>query len=79
MRLGDSDRALDKTGLIGRPKVKALRAVASEQQGWLSPATPLPDESVFAKVFASAATQKRSSSNVEPYRSFAERWAELVI
>ena len=28
MRLGDSNRALSKAGLISRPKAKALRAVA---------------------------------------------------
>ena len=42
MRLGDSNRALSKAGLIGRPKAKALRAVA-ESQGWLYPETPLPN------------------------------------
>ena len=57
MRLGDSDRALAKAGLIGRPKAKALRAVAAAQ-GWLDPKTSLPDESVFAKVFGLAATKK---------------------
>ncbi len=78
MRLGDSDRALAKAGLIGRPKAKALRAVAATQ-GWLNPDTPLPDESVFAKVFAGAAPEKRAPSCVEPYRSDVERWAEQGI
>ncbi len=78
MRLGDSDRALAKAGLIGRPKAKVLRTVAAAQ-GWLDPDTPLPDESVFAKVFADAATAKRGSSCVEPYRSEVARWAEQGI
>ena len=31
MRLGDSDRALAKAGLIGRPKAKALRQLAEAE------------------------------------------------
>ena len=31
MRRGDSDRALAKAGLIGRPKAKTLRVVAAAQ------------------------------------------------
>jgi len=78
MRLGDSDRALSKAGLIGRPKAKTLRAVAAAQ-GWLDPATPLPDETVFAEVFGLSPTDKAAASCVEPYRSDVERWAEQDI
>lgn len=49
MRQGDSDRALAKAGLIGRPKAKALRAMAAAQ-GWLDPSTPLPDDPALAEV-----------------------------
>ena len=38
MRQGDSDRALAKAGLIGRPKAKALRLVAKDRD-WLDPAS----------------------------------------
>jgi hypothetical protein len=78
MRQGDSDRALAKAGLIGRPKAKALRAVAAAQD-WLDPKTPLPDESVFAKVFGVSTTDKHTLSCVAPYRSDVERWAEQGI
>ncbi len=40
MRQGDSDRALAKAGLIGRPKAKALRLVA-EGSGLAGPGQPL--------------------------------------
>ena len=53
MRQGDSDRALAKAGLIGRPKAKALRAVAAAQ-GWLDPQVSLPDEAEFARVMDQA-------------------------
>jgi transposase len=78
MRLGDSDRALSKAGLIGRPKAKALRAVAAAQ-GWLDPETPLPDELIFAEVLGLSRSSKPTPSCVEPYRSEVERWAEQGI
>ena len=78
MRLGDSDRALAKAGLIGRPKAKALRAVAAAR-GWLDPGTPLPEESVFAEVLGLSKSGKPTPSCVEPYRSQVERWAEQGI
>ena len=78
MRLGDSDRALAKAGLIGRPKAKVLRAVATAH-GWLDPQTPLPDEAVFAQVLDASAAGKPTPSSVEPYRSVVERWIEQDI
>ena len=45
MRQGDSDRAIAKAGLIGRPKAKALRLVAKDRN-WLDQANPLPDDAV---------------------------------
>lgn len=75
MRLGDSDRALAKAGLIGRPKAKELRTLAASQ-GWLDPQTPLPDEAAFAAVLATSPATKTAPSCVEPYRSVVERWVE---
>jgi len=74
MRLGDSDRALAKAGLIGRPKAKALRQLA-EAEGWLEPEQPLPEDAVLAA--ALPPTRKRSSSisSVEPFRDKVEQWA----
>ena len=37
MRLGETDRQLARSGLIGRRKAAAVRAVAQDQ-GWLDPA-----------------------------------------
>lgn len=78
MRQGESDRALAKAGLIGRPKAKALRAVASAQ-GWLDPATPLSDDPVLAEVLARPKTAAQTSSCVAPYRSIVEGWLEQEI
>ena len=49
MRQGESDRAIAKAGLIGRPKAKALRLVAKDRN-WLDQASPLPDDAVLAQV-----------------------------
>ena len=48
MRLGESDRALAKAGLIGRRKAAHLRTIA-EAQGWLTPEGPLPYDATFAE------------------------------
>ncbi len=40
MRLGDTDRAIARVGLMGRRKAGALRRVA-EAAGWLAPANEL--------------------------------------
>ncbi|MCP5246041.1 MAG: hypothetical protein H6937_08855 [Burkholderiales bacterium] len=69
MRLGDSDRALARAGLIGRSKAKALRQIAL-QQGWLDTNRQLPDDEVLAQ-FLSQPTQQSSATTgscVEPYR-----------
>ncbi len=78
MRLGDSDRALAKAGLIGRPKAKALRTVALER-GWLDPAHPLPDDAVLAQVVGTARSAVSAQSRVEPYRDTVTGWAEQGI
>ena len=41
MRLGESDRQIAKTGLMGRRKLAHVRETA-ESQGWLNPAASVP-------------------------------------
>jgi hypothetical protein len=49
MRMGESDRAIAKSKLIGRLKCAQVRAVA-EKSGWLG-AGPLPDDAELAAAF----------------------------
>ena len=49
MRLGESDRDLASSNLIGREKAAVLRALAAER-GWLSSDTPLPEDAALAAV-----------------------------
>jgi hypothetical protein len=46
MRLGDTDRAIARAGLMGRRKAGALRRVA-EAAGWLDPAKPSERVNLF--------------------------------
>lgn len=73
MRLGDSDRALAKADLIGRPKAKVLRQLA-EAEGWLDPSRPLPEDAVLAEALPRAKLRSSSVSSVEPFRDKVERW-----
>ena len=52
MRLGESDRAIAKSGLMGRLKCTRLREVAS-CHGWLGDG-PLPEDRQIAEVFKAA-------------------------
>lgn len=74
MRLGDSDRALAKAGLIGRPKAKVLRQLA-EAEGWLEPEQPLPEDAVLAAALPQTRKRSSSISSVEPFRDKVEQWA----
>jgi transposase len=49
MRMGQSDRTIAKTKLMGRVKCALIRAVA-EERGWMG-AVPLPDDSELARIF----------------------------
>ncbi len=79
MRLGESDRAVSKTGLMGRRKLAEVRRVAQEQ-GWLNADSPLPDDTELAKAFTTTATPtpvaNSSVSQVESYRDEVQQWYE---
>ncbi len=72
MRQGDSDRAITRTGLIGRHKAAALRQRAL-QHDWLDPGKALPADTILSKVLEAQRDEgdehaTRSHSSVEPYR-----------
>ena len=75
MRLGDSDRALARAGLIGRPKAKVLRQIAL-QQGWLDTDRHLPDDEVLAQYLNQRAQESSTTTGscVEPYRDTVAQW-----
>jgi hypothetical protein len=75
LRQGDSDRDVARARLMGRPKVAALRALAT-QHGWLAPDTPLPEDGEIAVVIGQARRARSTISTVEPFRELVARWAE---
>ena len=74
MQQGLSDRAIAKSGLMGRQKVAQLRLLALEK-GWLEPGAALPDDVILVKLFD---TPKRAaagpSSSLEPHRDQIKQW-----
>lgn len=80
MRLGDSDRQIAKTGLMGRRKAAPLRQLA-QVQGWLDPTHPLPEDATLAEVLVSGRTKEAlgSASLLEPYREQVRTWWEAGI
>ena len=65
MRLGESDRAIARSGLMGRRKAGALRDVAG-REGWLEPSSVLPDDATLAQVVWSPTSRTQSKSSVWP-------------
>jgi len=78
MRQGDSDREIARSGLMGRPKAAAVRAVA-QGQGWLEPAAPLPDDAALAQVFTAPPRPASCVSTLEPFRGQLEQWLRAGI
>ena len=73
MRLGDTDRAIARVGLMGRRKVARLRRTA-EAAGWLDVATPLPGDPELGAHLGSVRTQPAVTSLAEPHRERITRW-----
>ncbi|MCP4042814.1 MAG: IS21 family transposase, partial [Gammaproteobacteria bacterium] len=73
MRLGESDRALAKAGLIGRKKAKKVRSIADEQ-GWLGPQIPLPEDATLAEVLGGFSSLAQSTSLVLPHQEDVTSW-----
>ncbi len=73
MRLGESDRALAKAGLMGRRKATAVRRLA-EEQGWLDPSHPLPDDAALAEVLVRRSSPAPSTSRVLPHQEEVTDW-----
>lgn len=74
MRQGDSDRDIARSKTMGRKKIAQVRETA-QQQGWLDPATPLPDDAALAAVFARKESLPSTCvSTLEPWRAQIAQW-----
>src|SRR5574344_1681073 len=51
IRMGQTDREIARTKIIGRAKCSQIRAIARDK-GWISNDSPLPDDAALSDVFA---------------------------
>ena len=65
MRLGESSRAIARSGLMGRTKVEVLREIAGDQ-GWLDPDRPLPDDGTLASALRCPSARAYRHSQIDP-------------
>jgi hypothetical protein len=72
MRMGETDRAIARTKLMGRLKCAQVRAVA-EQNGWLAD-TPLPDDQLLAAMFTSSSANITHDSHCLPHEEQIAKW-----
>ena len=73
MRMGQSDRTIAQSKLMGRVKCTRVRALA-QQNGWLGQ-VPLPDDSELARVFDSERQPNPTRESLSlPHREQIETW-----
>jgi len=65
MRMGESDRTIARTRLMGRIKCGQIRAIA-RPQGWLDKGQPLPDDEVLVAAF-----EQRKQNDNPTHRSLS--------
>ncbi|WP_235669737.1 hypothetical protein [Solidesulfovibrio carbinolicus] len=75
MRLGESDRQIAKTGLMGRRKLAHVRETA-ESQGWLNPAASVPADADLASFFPGRASKQPSTSSIIPFQDDVRDWVK---
>lgn len=73
MRQGSSDRDIARDGLMGRKKLKQVRAAAA-QRGWLDATAPLPDDAMLAAAFAETPRASTCVSTLAPLRDTIAAW-----
>jgi hypothetical protein len=79
MRQGDTDRAIARSGLMGRRKAGEVRE-AAESRGWLGAGAPLPDDAELASTFEHSTTLPPSCvSSLAPFSGRLKAWAEAGI
>ena len=78
MRAGDTVREIARSGLMGRDKLGALRAMA-QAQGWLDAGADVPDDETIVAALATPRRASSTISSVEPYRAVVQRWFDAGV
>jgi transposase len=77
MKMGETDRAIARSKLMGRLKCAQVRCVA-EQNGWLTEAI-LPDDQVLAEMFQKDIPNISHDSYCRPHEDQIEKWFDAGI
>jgi len=78
MRQGDSDRDIERSGLMGRKKLSRLRQTATERH-WLLPDHPLPEDGDLAVVFKKHPLPASCVSTLVDHRERIAVWVQSGI
>jgi len=73
LRRGDSDREISRSKSMGRRQLGALRVVAA-REGWLDPATPMPDDAAIAAALSAPKRASSTVSTLEAHRALIADW-----
>lgn len=77
MRMGESDRAIARSKLMGRLKCAQVRA-AAEENGWLKDA-PLPEDHALIEIFKHNAPNTTHDSYCLPHEEQIKKWFDAGI
>ena len=78
MREGESNRALARSGLIGRIKAKMIRYIATIND-WLNPAVSLPNEEEIANTIIATDHATKKIIKLDPYKQQIDDWIQQGI
>jgi len=78
LRAGDSEREIARTGVMGREKIAALRALAA-CEGWLEADLALPDDATIAAALGGGRRARSTVSTVEPHRAIVTQWLDAGV
>jgi hypothetical protein len=74
IRMGQTDREIARTKIIGRTKCGQIRAIAQDK-GWLAEESPLPDDAALSEVFTNKASSNPThQSKCHSYEEQIKTW-----
>lgn len=76
MRLGETNRELERNGLIGRRKAGELRLIAQDQ-GWLDKQNDLPSNDILESLLNKPRKQQKAGPYIEPYAEVVTKWRNI--
>ena len=78
LRAGDTVREIARSGLMGRDKLGALRAVA-QAHGWLDAGAEVPADEAIVAALGQGRRASSTISSVEPHREVVRRWLDAGV